>query len=199
MDVPEFAYWASLTDHSATRAKIDDASNRVRSRIGDLERLFTGITFGVKPSLQRSLLAKAYRAILDHPIATGSIPGNLYIPQLGKAYIEPVFRLAEVSPQADPSADSLVGQRPGSLRSMALPCRILDVPCRKASTPGRSRQPGAGKSVLTKMLAAQLPAAGFMPVRVPLSESPAEGTIQDHRSKMPYAKLPADVSNGANW
>src|SRR5262249_53284963 len=39
-------------------------------------------------------------------------------------------------------------------------------------------QPGAGKSVLTKVLAARLPAADFMPIRVVLREAPAEGDIQ---------------------
>ncbi|MEU6410152.1 hypothetical protein [Microbispora sp. NPDC046933] len=40
-------------------------------------------------------------------------------------------------------------------------------------------QPGAGKSVLTKILAGRLPDGDFLPVRVPLREVPADGTIQE--------------------
>jgi len=40
-------------------------------------------------------------------------------------------------------------------------------------------QPGAGKSVLTKVLAARLPPMGFLPVRVILREVPAEAEVQD--------------------
>jgi predicted kinase len=40
-------------------------------------------------------------------------------------------------------------------------------------------QPGAGKSLLTKVLAARLPAADFLPVRVALREVPAEAEVQD--------------------
>jgi hypothetical protein len=40
-------------------------------------------------------------------------------------------------------------------------------------------QPGAGKSVLTKVLAARLPPRGFLPVRVALREVPAEAEVQD--------------------
>ena len=40
-------------------------------------------------------------------------------------------------------------------------------------------QPGAGKSVLTKVLAARLPPSDFLPVRVVLREVPAEAEVQD--------------------
>ncbi|MFD0514973.1 NACHT domain-containing protein [Streptomyces aureus] len=40
-------------------------------------------------------------------------------------------------------------------------------------------QPGAGKSVLTWVLAARLPAAGFLPVRVPLRDVRAEDDLQE--------------------
>jgi predicted NACHT family NTPase len=40
-------------------------------------------------------------------------------------------------------------------------------------------QPGAGKSVLTRVLAARLPATDFLPVRVELRDVPADADLQD--------------------
>jgi hypothetical protein len=56
-------------------------------------------------------------------------------------------------------------------------------------------QPGAGKSVLTKVLAARLPASDFMPVRVVLREAPADGDIQD---QVEYA-IRAATGESADW
>lgn len=176
VDVPEFAYWASLTDHKATRAKIDD----VTERIGELERLFKGMTFDVKPGQRQTLLAKAYLAALDHPIAiSGRVPGKLHLPRLGEAYIEPCFRLADVPPHADPSADSWWENVPVRGDLWRYLVGYLTSPAATRAPLVILGQPGAGKSVLTKMLAAQPPTVGFMPVRVPLAGSPADGTIQD--------------------
>ena len=56
-------------------------------------------------------------------------------------------------------------------------------------------QPGAGKSVLTKVLAARLPASDFLPVRVLLREAPAEADIQD---QIEYA-IRAATGERADW
>jgi predicted kinase len=40
-------------------------------------------------------------------------------------------------------------------------------------------QPGSGKSVLTRILAARLSAAGFLAVRVELRQAPAEADLQE--------------------
>ena len=40
-------------------------------------------------------------------------------------------------------------------------------------------QPGSGKSILTRILAARLPASDFLPVRVELRQVPAEADLQD--------------------
>src|SRR6185312_1617226 len=55
--------------------------------------------------------------------------------------------------------------------------------------------PGAGKSVLTKVLAARLSPEEFIPVRVVLRETPAEGEIQD---QIEYA-IRAATGLNINW
>jgi hypothetical protein len=56
-------------------------------------------------------------------------------------------------------------------------------------------QPGSGKSVLTRMLAATLPPGDFLPVRVVLREVPAEADLQD---QIEYA-VRAATSEQLSW
>ena len=59
-------------------------------------------------------------------------------------------------------------------------------------------QPGSGKSVLTRILAARLPAADFLPVRVELRQVPAEADLQA-RSSSPSVTPPGKASHGRAW
>jgi hypothetical protein len=169
---PEFAFWANQIDHQATRAQLE------RSLAG-LERMLAELAAGREPTAQRAALAKVYRAALDKPILTvGDGPQGLRIPPLGEAYINPDFRVAEVG-AADRLAeeswwkrhrvrDDLQGFLVGHLTSRqatGAPLLLLG-------------QPGSGKSVLTKVLAARLPANEFLVVRVPLREVPADADVQ---------------------
>ena len=56
-------------------------------------------------------------------------------------------------------------------------------------------QPGSGKSVLTKVLAARLPAADFLPVRVALRDVPVTADLQD---QIEYA-IRAETGDRLEW
>ena len=120
------------------------------------------------------------RAVLDRSIAeAGEAPGGLDLPTLAEAYINPGFRFAEVDVSDDPSAEEwwesqraqpdmqsfLAGYLTGSKATDA-PLVVLG-------------QPGSGKSLLTKVLAARLPASDFLPIRVELRSVPADVPLQD--------------------
>ncbi|MGW0436408.1 NACHT domain-containing protein [Micromonospora sp. NPDC003197] len=175
-DFPEVAFWAALREHEGTRAEVRQLAT---SFVG-LERLLTGISTGTLPDARRAGLARAYAAALDRPIiASGEVPQGLQVPTLGEAYLPPLCRVVEVGPGARPSDESWWADQP--VRD-DLPEFLTGY----LTTPGATRapllvlgQPGSGKSVLTRVLAARLPAADFLPVRVVLRDVPAAADLQD--------------------
>ncbi|WP_214416691.1 NACHT domain-containing protein [Sphaerisporangium fuscum] len=172
-DVPEFAFWSEMVDHQATRAELSVGMSR-------LEELLTEVSSGRVPEDRMRSIAGANRALLDRPVAqSGDVPEGMVMPSLAEAYIHPRFRVAEVGTAGDPSSEqwwSGVAVRDevqeflfGHLTSSAAlraPLVVLG-------------QPGSGKSVLTRALAARLPASDFLPIRVPLRDVPADGSVQD--------------------
>ena len=138
------------------------------------------MTSGRRPDERRAGMVRAYRAALDRPvIEPGEIPSGLGVPTLGAAYVPPLFRVVdarsdvatgEESWWADvPVRDDLSRYLAGHLtspRATQAPILVLG-------------QPGAGKSVLARVLAARLPAADFLPVLVTLREVSATADLQD--------------------
>ena len=126
-------------------------------------------------------LALAYRAALTKPIIpAGEVPAELQIPTLGEGYIDHRFRVAEVGVSSEPGRESWWNEI--SVRDDA--CRILAQEYLTSPTVLRAPllllgQPGSGKSVLTRMLAARLPTTDFLPIRVELRQVPAEADLQD--------------------
>jgi hypothetical protein len=175
-DFPEVACWANLRDHQATRTEV----RNLGIALAALERTLTEISTGSVPDERRASLTCAYQAELERPIVeSGDVPVGLRIPTLGQAYVTPRFRARQVNGGARPSEESwwenvpvrddlddfLIGYLTSPLASGA-PLVVLG-------------QPGSGKSVLTRVLAARLPARDFLAVRVVLREVPAEADLQD--------------------
>jgi NACHT N-terminal Helical domain 7 len=174
-DFPEVGFWANLVDHRATRAEI----RRLSAGFAGLEQGMASIAAGRAPDARRAELAQAYRAGLDRPIlAAGDAPRGLVIPTLAAAYVNPDFRVAEIDATDSPSEepwwvgqpvrDDLEGFLLGHLtapQATRAPLVVLG-------------QPGSGKSVLTRVLAARLPASEFLVVRVSLREVPADADLQ---------------------
>ncbi|MER7455628.1 hypothetical protein [Micromonospora sp. NPDC126480] len=176
VDFPEVALWSSSRDHAATRAEI----HGLGTALATLHRLLSDISTGRVPGERRTSLANAYHAALDRPIVDSTdAPRGLQIPTLAQAYVKPLFRAAKVDPDVQASEELWWIQQPlrddleefitGHLTSpeaALAPLLVLG-------------QPGSGKSVLTKVLAATLPAADFLPIRVILREVPADAELQD--------------------
>src|SRR5208282_4290108 len=111
-------------------------------------------------------------------LAAGDVPQGLQLPRLGDAYVNPDFRVASAGPteqfaeeswwEEQPVRDDLEGFLFGYLtapQAVRAPLLVLG-------------QPGSGKSVLTQMLAARLPPAEFLVVRVVLREVAADADLQ---------------------
>ena len=128
----------------------------------------------------REALSRVYRSALAEPITpSGEMPVGLEMPTLGDGYVDHRIRIAEITSSADPGRDSWWADKPDGdsacdfiLASLASP-RALTAPLVLLG------QPGSGKSVLTRILAARLSVAGFLPVRVELRKVAAEADLQD--------------------
>jgi hypothetical protein len=171
VDCPEVAFWTAQLDGQATRAEVGTALAR-------LEQLLLPVTLGDVPTAQRAELARKYRAVLDHPILeSDDAPGGVSIPSLRHSYIDPVFQVGEAGPGvpfAQKSWWESVTSRGDVHRFLA---GFLTSPNATSVPLLVLGDPGSGKSVLTKVLAAQLPASDFLVLRVQLRSVPTEADV----------------------
>ncbi|ASW56121.1 NACHT domain-containing NTPase [Plantactinospora sp. KBS50] len=175
-DFPEVGFWIGLHEQEATRAEVRALGTGLAELRAELDRISTG----AGPDARRAALATAYTAELDRPIAaSGDVPAGLRLPTLGGAYVPPLFRVAELGVAARPAEEEWWADRP--LRG-----DLAEFLVGQLTSPGAVRapllvlgQPGSGKSVLTKILAARLPAADFLAVRVVLRDVPAAADLQE--------------------
>ncbi|GAA4455373.1 NACHT domain-containing protein [Phytohabitans houttuyneae] len=189
-DFPEVAFWSSLREHSATRAEL----RGLGVALTGLGQVLDGISTGRVPDERRAALARAHEAALDRPIVeAGDVPPGLRVPALGEAYVTPLYRVANAGGRTSDEAfwsdvevrDDLQEFLAGFLtspRAVEAPLLVLG-------------QPGSGKSVLTKVLAARLPAADFLPVRVALRDVPVTADLQD---QIEYA-IRAETGERLEW
>jgi hypothetical protein len=166
-DCPEVAFWWTLQDSQATR-------NEIRTALAQLEQSLTAITDAESPiDRQRTTLARKNTAVLKHPIIEPD--QRVSAPFLGECYIDPHFQVSRSDvPFARtqwwwgrPVRDDMHRFLAGYLTSPHATTRPLLV----------LGDPGSGKSVLTKVLAARLPPSAFLVLRVELRTAPAEGGI----------------------
>ncbi|MFC4059301.1 NACHT domain-containing protein [Planomonospora corallina] len=173
VDFPEFAFWAGLGQHRATREEL-------RTGLAELSRLLTGLTPGRVPDHQLTALTLANEAALGRPVTESAEQlDGLTFPTLGSAYIDPGFKVADAPDGADLGTEErwetlrVRDDLPLFLAGHLTSSRAVEAPLVVLG------QPGAGKSVLVKVLAARLGAEGFLPVRVPLRSVSADAQIQE--------------------
>ena len=189
-EFPEVAFWANLTDHQATRGEIRE----LRAGLVGLERAFAAIATGQAADDRRSALALTYRTALNQPVLeTGEMPTEgPRIPALGDAYINPEFRVAEVHIHDDLHLEQWWNEYPVRDDFQGFLLGHLTSPQATTGPLVLLGQPGSGKSVLTKVLAARLPAREFLTVRVALREVPSDIDLQ---SQIEYALRDATREN----
>ena len=172
-ECPEFGIWVSMFDWQAPRAEL-------RNGLAGLGQLLDSITCGRLPDQRRAALARAYQVALAKPIApSGEVPAELQIPALGQGYIDHRIRVAEVTASSDPGRDSWWNDVPVRDDACGFLAGFLTSPAAQESPLILLGQPGSGKSVVTRVLAARLPVADFLPVRVELRQVPAEADLQE--------------------
>lgn len=175
-DVPELAFWAGMAEHRPGLPGM-----------AELERLLSLVATGETLPDRLAALDRLHQAALVRPIAeTGDVPLGIRLPTLAQAYVTPSFRAAEIAPGDDPSQESwwegheLRNDLPGFLAGFLTAPMAGEVPLVVLGPPG------SGKSVLTKVLAARLRDASFLPIRVPLREVSATASIQEQIEQAVY-------------
>lgn len=175
LDCPEVAFWANLVDHRATRAHL----RTVSAGLEGLQEVLAQIAQRRPADAWITALARAHAAVLDRPILTSrDALDGVSLPVLGTAYVNPDFRVCDVGPSDPFATESWWQEQPvradlealllghlTSLQAVRAPLIVLG-------------QPGSGKSVLTQVLAARLPPADFLVVRVILREAAADADLQ---------------------
>ncbi|MEU8663759.1 NACHT domain-containing protein [Actinoplanes philippinensis] len=166
-DVPEFGIWLARLE-----------SRAVSRGLEGLESALLRATSHRDPARHRAALARIYRAELDEPILGGDA-GELTMPSLAAAYLDPRFRVRPGAPGLRPADEDWWAGAEVRSDFAAFLATYLTTPQAAAVPLVLLGQPGGGKSSLTRILAARLPAADYLVVRVALREVRAEASVQD--------------------
>ena len=166
--------WICLPDQVGSRRAAS------QGRLPAISAASTDATAAQVGSRARGALSLAYRSALTEPIApAGDMPVGLGIPDLGEGYIDHRARVAEVTSSSAPGEESWWNEVPVTYNI----CHFLLARLTSQETLTAPLillgQPGSGKSVLTRILAARLSAAGCLALRVELRQAPAEADLQE--------------------
>jgi hypothetical protein len=204
--VPDIQIWMAATEHRATRVRLNSIMNEVTrildgqaASLAQLHDLLAVLSPSDRPPRAsiRGLLARAASSVLAQPLLrTAFPPAGVAFPTVAKGFITPHFRLASAEDDEPISQREWWKQWP--LRrdldrfltahlahpdSCQMPLVVLG-------------HPGAGKSLLTEVLAARLPSQGFTVIHVPLRYVHADDKLVNQIEHAIRMKLKQPVSWG---
>lgn len=161
IDCPEVDLWLREQQATAMLFSVGETHDLMRRLAGP----------AATPTGAAYLLTRAYRALLERPVAeTGDLPAGLGVPSLREAYLPSLFRVTEAAPDFPASDEQVWADLPVRSDLHQMLAGYLTSPRARSAPIVVLGQPGAGKSVLTKVLAAGLVEGDFLPVRVPLRD-----------------------------
>jgi hypothetical protein len=176
LEVAEFGLWIENNERRATGVALGQLS----SGLGQLEGLLREVGSGRQPDRRCRAIAAACRAELDQPlVAAGRSGSPVAMPTLGEIYVDPAFVVRAGGPADRPSEEGWWVEAERRTDLAAFLASYLTGTAAVNAPLLVLGQPGSGKSALTRVVAARLPAADFTPVRVALRDVPADAEIQD--------------------
>ncbi|GAB1824512.1 NACHT domain-containing protein [Herbidospora sp. RD11066] len=147
--------------------------------LAGLQAMLMEVTAGRVPPPKSASIHALNAAALTRPISQSDEEFGLRMPSLGESYVVPLFRLIADPSRSDLSLESVwAAEEIRSSLGQTLAGHLTSAEALQAPLLIFG-QPGAGKSVLTQMLAARLPRSDFLPIRVPLRQVPADAGIQE--------------------
>ncbi|WFE63549.1 hypothetical protein [Micromonospora sp. WMMD714] len=197
-DVREFLIWAILAGQDSLRADLARQAGEQSAGLARLTALLTPAEPGPAPAGQSVLVHQANLAVLRRPpIAADTLRymEGLRFPSIDEGYVTPHYRRAVRGRDDNIADDNWWNQHPVSHDLDTFLAGHLMSPAAARSPLLVLGDPGSGKSTLTKVLAARLPADRYMVVRVPLREVTA-----DQRVRVQVQEALDDLLNGrAQW
>jgi hypothetical protein len=186
--VPEFAMWAVLAEHAATRALVRqenkelaaaiDQNTASMARVEALLALTTGPS-GIISDL-RVTIDRANQRTLSEPIvsADGSRHGpDITFPPVKQMYINPRFQVAKLNTDARVADERWWNDVPSRAEfDLVLAAHVITLEATRFPMLLLG-DPGAGKSLGTRVLAARLGGAGYTVVHVPLRNVGANAPV----------------------
>jgi hypothetical protein len=205
-DCPEFALWSLFREHAAGRAelkaafgeRLDELSSDIGTGLDGLRSVLESIRSTSGPADWPDRLSRCYLPMLAKPIADVGAQealAGMRMPSLEEAYVNPSCRVAGTADAASIANDSWWDDQRlvDDVEAFLLP--YLTSPAATTAPLVVLGQPGSGKSVLTRILAARLPSEDFLPVRVELRQVPADDPVQD-QIELAVRSL---TGNNAEW
>jgi energy-coupling factor transporter ATP-binding protein EcfA2 len=181
VDVREFLIWAVLSGQDSLR---DDLARQVGEQSAGLARLTALLTSpdpGPLPSGQMDLLRQANLAVLSRPPITADTlryVEGLSFPSIEEGYVTPHYRRAKRRRNDNIADDNWWNEHAVNHDLDTFLAGHLMSPAAAGSPLLVLGDPGSGKSTLTKVLAARLPADRYLVVRVPLREVTADQRVR---------------------
>ncbi|XVV10740.1 NACHT domain-containing protein [Actinoplanes sp. CA-131856] len=190
-DVPELFVWASHGRRAATRdelhrvnARLLEVLERASESMGQLHDILAAGVRTPRPERGtiRANLARAATAVLDQPLLRSSKPpGGLSLPTVAEGFVTPRFRVAVASATSagEMSQERWWAERPVDDELDVFLAGYLAHPDAARRPLLVLGHPGAGKSLLTEILAARLPSERYAVVPVQLRRVTAGDPLLD--------------------
>jgi hypothetical protein len=173
VDCPEFAIWLDLSGQREIRDGLDEVREAVQTLFERAEPVAS-----VSPVLQG--IVRFNRSVVTRTLLSAEeLLNGLETPEVGRAYVDPYFRLVEVTAQAPINDEDFWAQVGVRKEFDEFLLGHLSTPWAWTSPLVILGHPGAGKSLLTEVQAARLPSPDFVSVRVPLRDVPAGAEIHE--------------------
>ncbi|MEO3816506.1 AAA family ATPase [Plantactinospora sp. B24E8] len=177
-DLPEFGFRTmrqalehNLTDHRTLTARVTDRLDALEALYRNLAELVAPVPAERPDPLRETLdrvagwMSGVFRQPLLH---IKDIDFHLRLPTVEGGFISPDFRIAEYGKHAAPERDIWWNDQPRSTDLVGFLTDYLTDPASLHRPLLVLGQPGAGKTLLTKVIAARLPATRFTSIVVPL-------------------------------
>ncbi|MET8151320.1 NACHT domain-containing protein [Actinoplanes sp. NPDC049668] len=188
---PEFGVWAGMVEAQATRTLLRDSVSDLSARLADLR----AVSGAVAVDAVLTGLGRRYRSGLESAIlGSAHAHEHVVLPSLGDGYINPHGRAAVAGPYDLPATEAWWERSTAVDDVQGFLLAHLTGPDAVVNPLVVLGQPGSGKSALTRTLAARLPAADFLVVRVELRNVPADSSVQAQIEEAVHQMLGERVS-----
>lgn len=204
-DIPELAFWAATDEHAATRAEVRQVALQIErtqemntdTLLALEERLASTVAARQVQDVERKLAA-ASSSILTKPLWRSDTPSpGLTFPIVLDGFISPRFRIAVSGKTSELTSEGWWGKQELRFDLAQFLANYIAHPESAHRPLVILGHPGAGKSLLTEIVAARLPPAAFTPVLVRLRRVDADAELHQQIETAVESTVKERISWGA--